>query len=97
MPGFFFPNKVVAFDFDKKLTQSVAQITMWYQVSENFPRLHFAFDQFQDMIWNTEECRVSKNIKNKQNQKYGGKNSDFDFVPILFTLLTFSCLCCSLL
>ena len=42
---------LVAFDFDEKFTQSVAQITMLYHVSKDFLRLHFALDQFQDMTW----------------------------------------------
>ena len=43
-------------------------------MSEDF-RLQFAVDQFQDMIWKTEECRVSKNIELKvQSCKlYNGK------------------------
>ena len=38
-------------DFDKKITQSVAQITMLNHVSEDFLRLHFAVDQFKSMTW----------------------------------------------
>ena len=34
-------------------------------MSKGFLRLHFAVDQFQDMIWKTEECCVSKNIELK--------------------------------
>ena len=30
-------------------------------MSEDFLRLHFAVDQFQDMTWKTEKYRVSKN------------------------------------
>ena len=44
-----FGKTLVAFDFDEKFTQSVAQITMLYHVSKDFLRLHFALDQFQDM------------------------------------------------
>ena len=40
-----------AFDFDGKFTKSVAQIKMLYHLSKDFPRLHFALDQFQDMTW----------------------------------------------
>ena len=40
--------------------------------------------QFQGMIWKMEECRVSKNIA----LKHGRENPDFDFVPLLFTLVT---------
>ena len=36
------------------------------------------------MIWKTEEYRVSKNIA-----LHGGENPDFDFVPLLFILLTY--------
>ena len=32
-------------------------------------------------------------LANILNLKYGGKSSDFDFVPLLFTLLTFSSFC----
>ena len=41
---------------------------------------------FNFWIWfgKMEECRVSKN----NELKYGGKNSDFYFVQLLFTLLT---------
>ena len=63
-----FGKTLVAFDFEEKLTQSVAKITMCQiaqknkcHVSEDFLRLHFAVDQFQDMIWKTEKYRVSKN------------------------------------
>ena len=58
-------EKIVAFDFNKKFTQSVAQITVLYHVSEDFLSLHFTADQFQDMTWKMKECRVSKNIKLK--------------------------------
>ena len=60
-----FGKTLVAFDFNKKFTRSVAQITVLYQVSVDFLRLHFAVDQYQDMNWKTEECRVSKNIELK--------------------------------
>ena len=46
-----FEKTLVAFDFDEKFTQSVAQITMLYHVLKDFLRLHFALDQFQDMTW----------------------------------------------
>ena len=46
-----FGKTLVAFDFDEKFTQSVAQITMLYHVSEDFLRLHFAVDQFKGMTW----------------------------------------------
>ena len=42
-----FEKTLVAFDIDEKLTQSVAQITMLYHVSEDFLRLHFTLDQFK--------------------------------------------------
>ena len=35
-------------------------------MSEDFLRLHFAVDQFWDMIWKAEKCRVSKNIELKK-------------------------------
>ena len=40
--------------------------------------------QFQGMIYKTKECHVSKNIA----KKHGGENLDFDFVLLLFSLLT---------
>ena len=46
-----FEKTLVAFDFDEKFTQSVAQITMLYHVPEDFLRLHFAVDQFKGMTW----------------------------------------------
>ena len=46
-----FKKTLVAFDFDEKFTQSVVQITMLYQVSEDFLRLPFAVDQLQCMTW----------------------------------------------
>ena len=54
-------------------------------MSKDFLPLHFAgrCSQFHGMIWKTEEYRVSKNIA-----LYGGENPDFDFVPLLFILLT---------
>ena len=36
------------------------------------------------MIWKTGKCCVSKNTALKN----GGENPDFDFIPLLFTLLT---------
>ena len=53
------------FDFDKKVTQGAAQITMYYYMSEDFLHLRFAVDQFLDIIWKTEESHVSKNIEVK--------------------------------
>ena len=38
--------------------------------------------QFQNMIWKMEECKYIE-------LKYGSKNSNFDLVWLLFTLLTF--------
>ena len=40
-----------AFELYEKFTQSVAQITMLYHMSEDFLRLHFAVDQFKGMTW----------------------------------------------
>ena len=40
-----FGKTLVAFDFDEKLTQSIAQITMQCHVSKNFLRLRSAVDQ----------------------------------------------------
>ena len=60
-----------AFDFDWKLSQNVAQIII---IKTFFPftlELVRCF-QFQGMIWKTE---------------HDGENPDFDFVPLLFTLL----------
>ena len=60
-------NLYNTFDFDEKLTQNFAQIRMWYHVSEDFLRLHFAVDQFQGMVCKTEEYKniESKNIELK--------------------------------
>ena len=38
---------LVTFDFDEKLTQSIAQITMYYHLLDDFLGLHFEVDQFQ--------------------------------------------------
>ena len=85
-------GKTVAFDFDEKLTQSVAQITMQYHVSKDFLHLHFAVGQGLSISGHDlENGRMSC----KAVMAYGRKNSDVDFVPLLFTLLTFSCFCCS--
>ena len=51
--------------FVENLHKSVAQITMYYHLSEDVLHLHFAVDQFHDMIWKTEECCVTKNIELK--------------------------------
>ena len=40
-----FGKTLIGFDFDEKLTQSIAQVTMWYHVSKDFLPLHFAVDQ----------------------------------------------------
>ena len=45
-----FEKILVPFDFDEKHTQSVAQITMWYHVSKDFLRLHFAVDQVLSIL-----------------------------------------------
>ena len=89
-----------AFDSDQKLTQNVAQITICHIICQ---RAVFACTlrlikcyQFQNMIWKTEECRVIINIELKiWRSKFVFWWYYFDFVPILFTLLTFSCLYCS--
>ena len=60
-----FWESISCFFSDEKLTQSVIQTKMWYQVSEEFLDMHFAVDQFQDMIWKIEEPQVSKNIELK--------------------------------
>ena len=51
---------------------------------KDFLPLHFEVGcfQFQVIIWKTEECRVSTNTALKTWQW----KSDFDFVPLLFTL-----------
>ena len=38
-------NMFIYFNFDEKLTQSVAQTTMSYHVSKDIRRLYFAVDQ----------------------------------------------------
>ena len=60
-----FWESISCFFSDEKLTQSVIQTKMWYQVSEEFLDMHFAVDQFPDMIWKIEEPQVSKNIELK--------------------------------
>ena len=39
-----FGKTFVAFDCDEKLTQNVAQITMWHHVPKDFFCLHFVYD-----------------------------------------------------
>ena len=40
-----FEKTLIAFYFDKRLTPSVAEVTMQYHVSKDFLPLHFAVDQ----------------------------------------------------
>ena len=40
-----FGKTLITSDFDEKLTQSVAQLTMWYHVSKDFLPLHFVIGQ----------------------------------------------------
>ena len=79
---------LITFDFDEKLTQSVAHLLCNITCQKIFflctLRLVRCF-QFQGMIWKTE---------------HGGENPDFGFILLLFTLLTLkpfilSCLFCS--
>ena len=78
----FFGKTLISFNFDQKLTQSIAQIILSTCTLQLIKCFHF-----QDIIWKMEECCLSKNIELK---KYSGKNSDFDFVLLLFTFRTFS-------
>ena len=62
-------KKLVAFDFDEKITQSVTQITMQYHVSKDFFRLHFAVDQVLSISGHDLEkvrmlCKQNYLIKN---------------------------------
>ena len=41
---------------------------MQYHVSEDFLRLHFVVDQFQDMVSKMKGSHVSKNIEFKRQQ-----------------------------
>ena len=58
---------LATFDFDKSYTRCciISNVLKCNHVSENFLHLHFAADQFLDMIWNSGECHVSKNIEVK--------------------------------
>ena len=64
-----------AFYFDEKVTQSIAQVCNIRCQKTFFPctLLLVRWFQFQGMIWKMEHC---------------GENPDFDFVPLLFNLLT---------
>ena len=63
----------LAFDFDEKLTQGVAQLTKYYHVSKDFLPCTLRLVrclQFQGMIWKTEECRVSlESLEISQNSQ----------------------------
>ena len=129
-------------NIDQKLTQNVAQVTLYYDATKQFlPFLNWLtmFFRFQNMFyknigcfqswWKTYTKHCTKNyvmahvkrlsspslcswssafnfriwFRKQKNavkakilhQNCGSKNSDFDFVPLLFTLLTSSCLYCS--
>ena len=82
----WFAKTLIAFDFDEKLTQRVAQVICNITCQKTFfpctLRLIRCF-QFQGMIWKTEECCVSK--------KYCIKNMAV-IIPILI-LFRFCLLC----
>ena len=64
-------------------------------MSKDFLRPQFAVDQVLSISdYDLENKRIAMEAK-ILNSKYPGKNFDFDFVPLLFTWLTFCCLCCS--
>ena len=93
-----FRKTLIALDFDEKLTQCVAQITIKCQKTffSCTLRLVRCF-QFQGMIWKTEACRIK--------QKYCIKNIAVKIpILILFRIclicwrknhLFASCICCS--
>ena len=61
----------LAFDFDEKLTQGIAQLTKYYHVSKDFLPCTLRLVrclQFQGMIWKTEECRVSLEISQNSQE-----------------------------
>ena len=78
--------KWTAFDFDEKLTQNNSVIITFQKI---FSTEFWSWSGALDLsIWfGKQNNAVSAKIL---NQKYGGKKSDFNFVPLLFTLLTFS-------
>ena len=55
-----FWRNISTFDFDEKLTQSVAQIAMLYHESKDFLHLHFALNQFQGMAWKWKNAYKEK-------------------------------------
>ena len=84
-----FGKTLVAFSFHEKTYTKcctrLCNIMCW----KTFFACTLRFE-FQDMIWKMKECYISKSIK----LKIWHKNFNFDFAPLLFTLLTFSCLYC---
>ena len=93
-----FGKKLIAFDFDENLTQSVAQVTIWYHVSKDFLPLHFAVSQ----VLSVSEYDL-KNGRMLCKQKYYIKNMAVripDFCPAsvyfadLKTIYFASCLYC---
>ena len=88
----FIEKTLVAFDFDKKHKQNIAQITMQYHVSKDFLRLIFAVDQVLSISgYDLENGRM------QSKQKYWIKNTAVKIlvlmVPFWF-LSTDFCLFC---
>ena len=81
--------ETVAFDFDEKPRQNIAKILCKQPSLSAFCSWSHAFN-FR-IIFGKWKVAVSAK---KLNWKYDSKNSNFDFVLLLFTLLTFSCLYC---
>ena len=95
-----FGKTLTASNFDKKLTQSVAQVTIQYHVSKDFLHLHFAVDQVLSI------SRYDlKNLRMSCTQNYCIKNITVKILMLIFfwfCLLCWlinhyfaSCLCCS--
>ena len=100
---------VICFWFQNKFWKNISCFRFWWKTyrnccTSNYVKLCFKtffpyflqlvrYFQFQVMIWKMEKCHVSKNTELRK--EHGSKNPNFDFVPLLFTLLTLSYLCCS--
>ena len=84
-------GKRIACGFDGKLIQNNYVISRVKRFSS--PAFCSWSRAFSFRIWFGKR----KNVASTKilNLKYGGKNSYFDFIPRLFTLLTFLCLYCS--
>ena len=80
---------LIAFDFDEKLKQGDAQVTMWYHVSKDFLPLHFAVGQVLSIS--------GYNLENgtRQWKSWFWFCSAFVNFADIKMLYFASCLCCS--